>query len=275
MGEEVQAGPPRAREPAPALPPEPPPCPPAWVTGPPHFVGVGAQRCGTTWWHRQIALHPQVVFERGRQPKEVHFFDSLAGVDALSPEQVERYARFFPRPQSGGVAGEWSPRYMFDPWAVPLLAQAAPRARILVLLRDPVERYASGFAWESRLARRRGEAGLSPEMVAEQSRLRGHYAAQVGRVLESFPREQVLILQYERCRAHYDEELERTYDFLGLERAFRPVAERNAPEAPTERDLPPAERARLAREYAPDVRRLAEIGAAIDVSLWPSVRDLI
>ena len=59
------------------------------VTGPPHFVGVGAQRCGTTWWHRQITVHPGVPYRGGLHFKEVHFFDSLEGV-APGPEHAER-----------------------------------------------------------------------------------------------------------------------------------------------------------------------------------------
>jgi hypothetical protein len=258
----------------PLLPPAPEPSPTGWVTGPPHFVGVGAQRCGTTWWHRQIALHPGVPFQQGLHHKEVHFFDSLEGTSRLEPQQVERYTRYFARPAEGGVIGEWTPRYMYDGWPLALIAQAAPHVRILVLLRDPVDRYASGYARENRLARKRGEEGISPAMVEEQ-RIRGFYAAQVAQVLETFPREQVLILQYERCRAEYEQELERTYGFLGLDTAFRPAGWRNAPGEPRERDTTAAERERLARGYAADVARLAQIAPEIDPSLWPSVRELL
>lgn len=258
----------------PLLPPELEPCPPGWVTGPPHFIGVGAQRCGTTWWHRQIALHPSVSFKQGLHHKEVHFFDSLAGVDSLGPQDAERYARYFAHPGEGGVTGEWTPRYMYDGWPLAQIAQVAPDARILVMLRDPVDRYASGYGRETRLARERGEEGISPAMVEEQ-RVRGFYAGQVERVLERFPRERVLILQYERCRTEYDRELEHTYEFLGLDTAFRPQGLRNAPREPRERDTSAEERERLAHGYAPDVARLAQVAPEVDLALWPSVRDLL
>jgi hypothetical protein len=244
------------------------------VTGPPDFVGVGAQRCGTTWWHRQIILHPGVAWQRGLHHKEVHFFDTLAGVDGLGPAEAERYGRYFARPAAGGLAGEWTPRYMYDAWPLAQIDQLAPQARIIVMLRDPVDRYASGHARENRLARERGEPGISPAMAEEQS-VRGFYAGQVERVLETFGRERVLILQYERCRAEYERELERTYGFLGLDTAFRPQGWRNAPGEPRERDLPAAERERLAREYAADVTRLAQLAPEIDPALWPSMRGLL
>lgn len=262
-----------ARPDEPLLPPEPEPCPPGWVTGPPGFVGVGAQRCGTTWWHRQITRHPGVPFKQGLHHKEVHFFDARDG-ESLGPQDAERYARYFARPAEGGVTGEWTPRYMYDGWPLAQIAQVAPEVRILVMLRDPVDRYASGYARENRLARERGEEGILPAMV-EGQRERGFYAGQVERVLEAFPRERVLILQYERCRAEYEEQLERTYGFLGLDPAFRPEGWRNAPAEPRERDTPAAERERLAQDYAPDVARLAQIAPEVDPALWPSVRGLL
>ena len=56
---------------------------------------------------------------------------------------------------------------MYDGWPLAQIAQVAPEARILVMLRDPVDRYASGYARENRLARERGEEGISPAMVEE------------------------------------------------------------------------------------------------------------
>jgi len=54
--------------------PEPPPPPPGFVTGPPDFVGVGAQKAGTTWWFRLIEAHPGVYHDPDQRP-ELHFFD--------------------------------------------------------------------------------------------------------------------------------------------------------------------------------------------------------
>jgi sulfotransferase family protein len=273
MPEQAKTGWVRPRQ---LAPPRPPACPSGWVTAPPDFVGVGAQRCGTTWWFRQIVLHPGVFFDEGVHRKEVHYFDSLSGVDALSPEQAALYERYFPRPAHARLVGEWTPRYLYDPWVAAQLAQAAPRARVLVMLRDPVERYVSGVRWQSRLLDGSG-GGTVPtlEMIVEQQRRRSLYAQQVRRLLEAFPREQVLVLQYERCRDRYAEELERTYGFLGLEHSFRPAPDGNAPETPREGGMPDAERADMAREYAADVKRLVEIVPEIDPSLWPSVRDLV
>ena len=110
-----------------------------------------------------------------------------------------------------------------------------------------------------------------PERVVEGEVLRGFYLRQVRRVLAAFPRESALILQYEHCCLDYDGQLDRTWEFLGLEPAFRPpstAAQHAAARARSAR-LPrrTARGKRLAQAYAEDAARLAEIAPEIDLSL--------
>ena len=79
------------------------------------------------------------------------------------------------------------------------------------------------------------------------------------------------LLEYERCLVDYQGELRRTHDFLGLDpdRGHMPPQRE-----PRERELPEAERRRLAELYAPDVRKLAELLPELDVALWPNVAPL-
>ena len=123
------------------MPPRPPRCPPGWSIGPPDFVGVGAQRAGTTRWFELMAAHPEVA--RPTSKKELHFFDRFYG-GGCGAEELARYREFFPR-EGDSKAGEWTPVYMSAPWIPPLLAAAAPDTRVLVLLRDPLERFLSGI----------------------------------------------------------------------------------------------------------------------------------
>src|SRR6185369_4053289 len=124
--------------------PDPPASPPGWEVAPPDFVGVGAQRSGTTWWWWVLISHPLVGFKRGLHTKEVHFFDALQDVEELEAEDIDRYHRWFPR-LPGTAIGEWTPRYMVDARTPHHIATAAPDTRIMILLRDPVDRYVSGY----------------------------------------------------------------------------------------------------------------------------------
>ncbi len=255
----------RFRGPAAAGPPAPPACPANQRIGPPDYVGIGAQKAGTTWWTALIEAHPDVHRAKG-QPKELHFFDTL-WERTWSASDATRYARYFPRP-SGAVSGEWTPGYMIDFWTPGLIARAAPGARILVLLRDPVERFRSGLTHTDDAS----SATLTQRDVVGGFQ-RGLYAQQLRRVFDAFPRDQVLILQYERCREDPVAQLGRTFAFLGL----RPVAQ---PPSDVTREFNPTTRAKvplsdglrqaLVEGYATDLAQLAELVPELDLGCWPT-----
>ena len=243
--------------------------PTAETSGPPDFVGVGAQRCGTTWWFKVLSTHPGIRPPKGRR-KEQHFFDPFAA-RPLTDEDIAAYHRLFPR-EPGQVAGEWTPRYMRDFWTPPLLRRAAPDARLLVMLRDPIERYRSGVVHRlTRTPQRRAEA------IAGDGIERGRYGLQLRRVLASFPAEQVLVLQYEQCRADPRPQYDRTLRFLGVDdppQAPDFEQPRGTTMAPAKRELWPDFERAMQTALEPDIAGLAELVPSLDLSLWPNFSHL-
>jgi hypothetical protein len=251
-------------------PPSPPRCPPGWRTGPPDFVGVGAQRGGTTRWFDLIASHPEIV--QPSEAKELHYFDRFyAG--GFGEAEAESYQRHFPR-EDGRKVGEWTPIYMSAPWIPKQLAAAAPDTRLLVSLRDPVERYLSGLEHNGAIARERGIA-LS-RLAPLEAFMRGFYYGQLQELLLHFDRAQILILQYERCAAEPQEQLRRTFEFLGLgDLDFSADVRRHPNASPSQK--PRLDRENLesyVRAYSDDVAGLATAFAEIDLSLWPNFAHL-
>jgi len=244
--------------------PQPPATPDEWVPAAPDYVGVGTARSGTSWWDGLINAHPRVSRPPGT-PKEVHYFDRL-WERTLEVRDIERYHAFFARP-AGHLSGEWTPGYMLDVWTPALLQRAAPRARLLVLLRDPVERFRSGRT----LAENRFTVGSTARAAANAAFNRGIYADQLLRLWACFPREQVLVLQYERCVAEPAAELRRTFEFIGLgpeipdgvDLAGR-VNESRGPKVTLSR----WQEDQLVRRYAPENERLASLLPQLDLSLW-------
>jgi hypothetical protein len=238
----------------------PPPAQKNEVTGPPDFVGIGAQKAGTTWWFDAVSAHPD-VYSRDDIHKERHFFNRYA-IRPFGPADCTLYQRWFPRPP-GSLTGEWTPDYLHCPWAPGLLAQAAPRTRLLALLRDPVERFRSG------LAHQRRQGGRLTVEAYQDAIARGLYDENLLRWTAHFPAEQILILQYEQCMADPAAQLARTYRFLGLEPFVHEGVRRRINVTGQAVDLDEDVRRRLVDIYEPDVRALGERFPDLDLRLWP------
>jgi Sulfotransferase domain len=246
----------------------------------PSFLLIGAQRGGTTSLFYYLRRHPHVARP---STKEVHFFDDgfWRGVDwyrsffATAAEQ--RLARL-----RGGdlVAAEATPYYLFHPAVPERVAATMPSVRLVVLVRDPVDRAYSHYRKMRRMGLERlsFEDALAKEeqrLAGEEERLladphyrsphhrrhayvaRGLYADQLERWLEHFPPEQLLVLRSEDFFEGPAEVYAETLDFLGLRAWQFPSFE---PRNPTsDPPLDPALRARLEERFAEPNARLAQL----------------
>jgi hypothetical protein len=241
------------------------------LVGPPDFIGIGSMKSGTTWWYSLMIRHPQIYSPSWR--KELHFFDLLIG-SPYGPTQVEEYHRLFCRPH-GMICGEWTPRYVSDFWVPRAIHLAAPDAKLLLLLRDPVNRFISGVTHQitRNVLPKISIVDLWPSHFA-----RGLYYQQISRYLRFFPRNQLLVLQFERCIESPLAELERTFRFLGLDMPESITAEvlrrrrnRTKPEAKVK--LPPHVLSPLIDDYQEDVEKLVREFPEISLELWPHFRN--
>ena len=224
---------------------------------------------GTTWWSHNLFAHPDVSRARGA-PKEWQYFHRFQDA-SFGDADVAAYHRYFPR-VPGTLAGEWTAGYMLDESNLEYLRQSAPNAKILVLVRDPVERYWSdvhfGVWWAER-------AGLKPR--PDVWLRRGIYTRGLESLARVFEREQVLILQYERCLAETGSQLRRTYGFVGLDASFVPESVEELVSQGSGEPKPPMSnetRETMTDFYRPHVERLRDGWPEIDVALWPNFKDL-
>ncbi|MCM8738700.1 sulfotransferase [Azospirillum sp. A1-3] len=101
-----------------------------------HFLGIGAQKSGTTWLYHNLKKHPAVFLT---EEKELHFWNSHKdrGLDWYR-------AQFAPAP-AGAVAGEITPAYGILPSeTVAEIKREFPELRLIYLIRNPIERAWSG-----------------------------------------------------------------------------------------------------------------------------------
>jgi hypothetical protein len=231
--------------------------------GPPGFVGIGVQKAGTSWWHKLIVNHP-LVSERASIHKERHFFARF-GAEEFGAADVADYRSWFPR-KVGTMTGEWTPDYFYYPWVPPLLAMAAPEAKLLLILRDPIQRFRSGLSHQIRNG--------ADHVGSTQAEALGRslYADALRRWRACFPSEQLLVLQYEACVAAPAKELAVTYEFLGLETDYMPANVRAEVNRTVEEKarLSSDVLGRLAEIVQPDISEVAAMVPTLDLSLWPS-----
>lgn len=175
----------------------------------PTFIGLGGQKCASSWLYTVFHDHPEAFVST---PKEINFFSSLY------ERGFQWYERHFTQATGRAAVGEISPSYLPD-WDAPARARAyRPDLRILVALRDPVERAYSNHLHDIRLGYYAGddlsfESALENNpMYVEQSR----YAKHLSRWLEFFPKEQMLIVLQEEIRSDPQAQARRVYEFLGI-----------------------------------------------------------
>jgi len=264
----------------------------------PDFLVIGAQRCGTSSLFRYLAQHPWV----GRPlRKEVEYFT------VRFHEGPDWYRAHFPlrlRRTKARLVGcdlrtfEATPDYLFFPGAAERAAELLPEARLVALLRDPVERAWSHYRHVVRLGREplgfdeaieaeperlAGEverAGADPAYPARSLRLhsyaaRGRYAEHLAPWIERYGRERLLVVRAEDLFAEPETTYLEILRFLGLPgampRDFRnfsyPAASGGggaARHAAAGSPAPEPTAARLRAYFAPYNR---ELGALLDREL--------
>lgn len=244
------------------------PVPPAPATGeftgPPDFAVLGAEDAGGRWWLSLVADHPDVT-PGHRSADAAHFFAPYC-TEPFGPAEVASFHAWFPR-RPGRIIGYWCPDGLAHPWIPPLLAMSAPHARVLVLVRDPIERLLDGL--DRTVALRPPHPGSYLSDAVE----RGFYADQLARLLDSYPAGQVQVLQYEKCVADPAGSLARTFEFLGVDptRVSRPLDPPFSPAGRAAQLLDRATRDRLRALYSPDAEALCALVPDIDLGLWPGV----
>ena len=231
----------------------------------PGFLIVGAQRCGTTSLHRTLSQHPAVL--RPVLHKGVHYFDT-------------GYEHGLVRRASGEtpLTFESSPYYMFHPLAAQRISRDLPGVKLLVLVRDPVERAYSAYAHE--LARGYETEPFERALELEDQRLageaeriisqpgylshshqhqaylaRGRYADQLEQLEKLFGRDRLHVVDSGRFFTDPEPVYDGVLDFLGLCHHCYPVFERHnaRPRSP----MPEALRARLSEYFLPHDERLS------------------
>lgn len=196
------------------------------------FMIVGAQKCGTTALAHFLSRHPGIGMA---DPKEAHLFDAPDYSSDWSPEEIdERYRPLFEHCPGAAIRGEATPAYMFLPEVARELDRYNPELKLIVLLRDPVERAVSQYYMERdrgdehlplwlalssepfRLRRCRDARQSGSVMRRHSYRRRGLYSLQLRNLYRFFRKDRVLVIRTRDLLQHHDAVLRQVFAFLGV-----------------------------------------------------------
>lgn len=173
----------------------------------PNFIYIGPDKAGSSWLHEMLIGHPDVFFTPA---KDLYFFDRYYS------RGTEWYAEQFQLARADqAIVGEVCQDYLFHPLAPARMRETLGPVKMMVSLRDPVER-----AWSSWLyARKHGmyppDFGVALREIPE---LLGHgrYASGLDRFAEHFPRDAVHVAVFDDLNEDPQRYLDGVTEFLGI-----------------------------------------------------------
>jgi hypothetical protein len=222
----------------------------------PAWLGIGAQRSGTTWLTDLLTQHPEVGLGTNGK-KEQHLLHKVG--DGNQPESA--YLDLFPR--DGLRRGDWTPQYLRHASAPATAARLSGAEPVFVVLRDPVERFRSAM----RLAATRGKSWPYPVPITVQT-WTGCYADQLDMWAAAVGRERLHVLVYENVREDPQAAVDALWRAIGVEPVpLRDVARESGSTSRADWEWTPGLEDALRVLYTPQVRRLRE-DWGLDVSRW-------
>lgn len=202
----------------------------------PDFIIIGAQKSGTSSLHKYLCQHPNI---KSSFKKEVHFFDrdlNLSGGEFW-------YRSYFPlRISHDTKIFEASPSYLFNPLVPCRINDLLPNVKLIIMLRNPVERAISHYFHSKKL--KRENTTIYEALTTEESRIhkavseknynsyefinfsykiRGIYKPQIEHYLDFFSREKILIINSESFFSKPESTLSKVFNFVDVAPDFRPL----------------------------------------------------
>jgi hypothetical protein len=207
----------------------------------PSFIIIGTQRGGTTSFYKYLVAHPQIA---SAFLKEVHYFDHNheKGMRWYKSHFPTLLYYYFKRllTKKNMIAGESSPYYLLHPHAPRRILKVLPNVKIIVLLRNPIDRALSHYNHEVKNKREnlsfeqaissederingeldkmlRNEKYVSTPLLRHSYILRGFYSKQIKNWFTHFPKNNFLFIKSENFYDNPAETMDLAFEFLGVD----------------------------------------------------------
>lgn len=178
------------------------------------FLGIGAQKSGTSWVYSCLYEHPEICIP----VKEIHFF-SRSRFEKGTPW----YEAHFKRCAENQKTGEFSTSYLYSEAAPQRIASLYPNVKLIAIFRHPIRRAYSQYKNALKAGEITAEVRFEQYVEKEESCLgQGYYAKQLKKYLDCFARDQILILIYEDLDKNPLKFIQSIYRFIGVSDTFVP-----------------------------------------------------
>lgn len=181
----------------------------------PDFIGLGAQRSGTSWVYSCLLEHPQICIP----VKEIHFFSRERNWD----KGYEWYESIFSECPNECKKGEFSTSYLFDPDTPRRIYRKYPDAKLMAILRNPMDRAYSNY--RNDIVSGELEPNVTFQQAIDANPIfleQGRYMFQIKRYLEYFPDDQLFFSIYEDALIDPEQYIRNFYHFIGVDTTFQP-----------------------------------------------------
>ncbi len=178
------------------------------------FIGIGAQKSATSWIYKCLLEHPEIC---GCSNKETHFFSRDKDFD----KGFSFYKKYFIYCDPNKVIGEFSTSYLSDEKAFKRIKRYFPKVKIIVCLRNPIDRAFSHYLH----LRSKGEINKQttlfeaiknyPEIIEN-----GKYGKHLEKYFKEFSKEQILVLFYSDIKDNPENFIKKVYRFLNVDESF-------------------------------------------------------
>lgn len=183
------------------------------------FIGIGAQKSGTTWLAQCLGEHPQIFIPK---IKELFYFSKDA-LPVLEKEKLsyEQYKKYFHKASAGQIKGEFTPLYLYDEHSPGSIKELFPGIKILVIIRDPIYRAYSHYR-HIKMTKPTSES-FSEMLKTELALINwGQYYKWLKKYYEIFPKENIKVIIYEEFKRAPEKFLKELFIFLQVSPDFIP-----------------------------------------------------
>jgi hypothetical protein len=174
-----------------------------------NFIGIGSGKCGSTWLYKNLVSHPEIC---DANLKELNYFSDL-----YEEQPFSWYEAQFKGCACGLIRGEFSVTYISHPQAPQRVLRHVPKARILVIVRDPVKRTFSNFLHSQRKGDIANDLPFEQYIQNEDNLAPGRYAEHLERWFAIFPAQQILVVVLEHFLRDQLAGYRSIFEFIGLE----------------------------------------------------------